>query len=154
MSSGKIHKKYNNVFTVVATGGALIGGGFELAFPIFIGCIAGTVCTPDMDVDANLPSSFLTKLPVIRIIWKGIWKPYQKMMKHRSFWSHFPFVGTTGRILYLGFWIMFFVWILYTLGFAISPEGVLLFILDNEVFFVVVYLFWCAQDFIHWVLDL
>lgn len=154
MSSGKVHKKYNNIFTAVATGGALVFGGLDAALPVFVGCVAGAEITPDFDLNAALPASLLTRIPIVKNVWGGIWKPYQKMMKHRSFWSHFPFVGTTGRILYLGFWIMFFVWILYTLGFAISPEGVLLFILDNEVFFVVVYLFWCAQDFIHWVLDL
>jgi uncharacterized metal-binding protein len=38
-------------------------------------------------------------------IFRGLWKPYQKAIKHRSIWSHGPIVGTVGRILYLGLWL-------------------------------------------------
>ncbi|MCS7030471.1 MAG: metal-binding protein [Gloeomargarita sp. SKYG116] len=31
-----------------------------------------------------------------------LWIPYQKLCKHRSFWSHGPLVGTLGRLFYLG----------------------------------------------------
>lgn len=36
---------------------------------------------------------------------KFIWLPYQKVLRHRSWLSHGPVVGTVLRLLYLGFWI-------------------------------------------------
>jgi uncharacterized metal-binding protein len=32
---------------------------------------------------------------------RWIWLPYQKMLRHRSLWSHGPIIGTTLRLLYL-----------------------------------------------------
>ncbi|NJK41908.1 MAG: metal-binding protein [Acaryochloridaceae cyanobacterium SU_2_1] len=34
-----------------------------------------------------------------------IWIPYQRMLKHRSWLSHGPIVGTILRIVYLGVWV-------------------------------------------------
>ncbi len=36
---------------------------------------------------------------------RWIWLPYRKMMRHRSFWSHGPVVGTLLRLLYLAVWL-------------------------------------------------
>ncbi len=36
---------------------------------------------------------------------KFIWLPYQKSLRHRSFLSHGPLIGTALRILYLAIWI-------------------------------------------------
>jgi uncharacterized metal-binding protein len=36
---------------------------------------------------------------------RWIWIPYQRGMRHRSFWSHGPVVGTAVRILYLSAWL-------------------------------------------------
>jgi uncharacterized metal-binding protein len=30
-----------------------------------------------------------------------LWYPYARLCKHRSVISHFPFIGTAGRLLYL-----------------------------------------------------
>lgn len=35
-------------------------------------------------------------------IFRCIWLPYQKMIRHRSAWSHSPILGTAIRLLYLG----------------------------------------------------
>jgi uncharacterized metal-binding protein len=39
---------------------------------------------------------------------KPIWLPYQKSLRHRSFLSHGPLIGTALRILYLAIWILVF----------------------------------------------
>jgi len=39
---------------------------------------------------------------------KPIWLPYQKSLRHRSFLSHGPLIGTALRILYLAIWIAVF----------------------------------------------
>lgn len=36
---------------------------------------------------------------------RWIWRPYQKSMRHRSWLSHGPIVGTLIRLAYLGCWI-------------------------------------------------
>ncbi len=36
---------------------------------------------------------------------RWIWLPYRRHMRHRSFWSHGPLVGTVGRVLYLAAWL-------------------------------------------------
>ncbi len=35
-----------------------------------------------------------------------IWLPYRRLCRHRSIWSHGLGVGTLGRLLYLGLWIL------------------------------------------------
>jgi uncharacterized metal-binding protein len=37
---------------------------------------------------------------------RWIWLPYQKSLRHRSFLSHGPIIGTTLRVLYLGCWLV------------------------------------------------
>ena len=155
MSSGKVHKRAN-----IITGACVVGGSILFGIPSVVvagalaGSVIGTIVTPDYDVNGSLPASFLTKTPVIKLFWNTFWRPYQLMFKHRSFWSHFPFVGTTGRILYIAFWIWFWSWILWQLGFDISPEGVYNWFVMNADFWIITFLVWCGQDIVHWVLDL
>ncbi|HTL90538.1 MAG TPA: metal-binding protein [Leptolyngbya sp.] len=70
----------------------LASGGF-----LFAGLMFG----PDLDIY----SQQYKRWGILR--W--IWLPYRRSMKHRSFFSHGAIVGTVGRILYLGSWIMLFV---------------------------------------------
>jgi uncharacterized metal-binding protein len=39
-------------------------------------------------------------------ILRWIWRPYQKSMRHRSWLSHGPIVGTILRLAYLGCWVL------------------------------------------------
>lgn len=155
MSDGKTHRRVN-----ILTGGAIIGGSILMNMPLPVtvaamaGSVAGTIISPDMDLNAALPASFMTRIPGVRIVWGTVWRPYQLIFKHRSFWSHFPIVGTTGRVLYLMLWLLGTVWILSAFGFDKTPEDVLLFILDNGDFFAVMFLVWCIEDFTHFVLDI
>jgi uncharacterized metal-binding protein len=36
---------------------------------------------------------------------RWIWRPYQKSMRHRSWLSHGPLIGTIVRLAYLGSWV-------------------------------------------------
>ncbi|HEY9654255.1 MAG TPA: metal-binding protein [Crinalium sp.] len=36
---------------------------------------------------------------------RWIWLPYRRSMRHRSFWSHGPIVGTVVRVVYLFIWM-------------------------------------------------
>ena len=155
MSSGKVHKRAN-----IITGACVVGGSILFGMPSVVvagsiaGSVAGTVISPDFDLNAALPASFMTKIPGVRVVWGTFWRPYQLIFKHRSFWSHTPFVGTTGRILYIAFGVWFWSWILWQLGFDISPELIYNWIIQNADFWIVVYFVWCFQDIAHWVLDI
>ncbi|MBD2124300.1 metal-binding protein [Trichocoleus sp. FACHB-262] len=66
----------------------LVAGGF-----LFGGLMFG----PDLDIYSRQYQ---------RWGWlRWIWLPYRKMMRHRSFWSHGPVVGTALRLLYLATWL-------------------------------------------------
>jgi uncharacterized metal-binding protein len=54
---------------------------------------------------------------------KWIWLPYQKSLRHRSFLSHGPVVGTMLRLVYLGTWMILLVGL--GLGIAYSFGGVI-----------------------------
>jgi len=38
---------------------------------------------------------------------RWIWLPYQKVLRHRSIFSHGLLIGTTLRVVYLGLWLAF-----------------------------------------------
>lgn len=67
----------------------IVSGGF---------LFSGLMLSPDLD---------LNSLPFKRWGWlRWIWIPYQKLVRHRSIFSHGLVIGTTLRILYLAFWAM------------------------------------------------
>ncbi|MBC1236334.1 metal-binding protein [Nostoc sp. 2RC] len=63
----------------------LVAGGF-----LFGGLMFG----PDLDI-------FFVQYQRWGLL-RWIWLPYQKSLRHRSFLSHGPIIGTTLRVLYLG----------------------------------------------------
>ena len=69
----------------------LVSGGF---------LFSGLILSPDLDLKSR---------PFKRWGWlRWIWIPYQKVMHHRSIFSHGPIIGTTLRVLYLSCWVVFF----------------------------------------------
>jgi uncharacterized metal-binding protein len=73
----------------------------DLAFWVSGGfLVSGLIFGPDLD----LYSFHYKRWGIFRYLWR----PYQKTIKHRSIWSHGPIVGTIGRILYLGLWLGLF----------------------------------------------
>ncbi len=95
MASGLKHEKFSKLLTVPF--GFIIGAAMDWTS----GCAAalaflfgGIWLSPDLDTR----SKALKRWGILQWIW---W-PYRKLIKHRSFLSHGPFIGTTLRILYLG----------------------------------------------------
>lgn len=74
----------------------------ELSF-MAAGCLLGLFLGPDLDHDsATTHEQYVQKLtgrPGL-FVWNIIWTPYKIGIKHRSFWSHTPIIGTTVRLLY------------------------------------------------------
>ena len=99
-----------------------------------VGLFVGLVLTPDLDQDGkNISDFFIRSLPdfireIFPILDKPVnylgyfigkaWElcswPYGWIFSHRSFWTHFPIVGTMIRIAY-------FLWPLYYFGYIPPP---------------------------------
>jgi uncharacterized metal-binding protein len=104
MPSGRVHALGSVVlsvpvsfFTLGATSHsalALAAGG---------GCLAGIFLTPDLDQESISSSEYsLIKYTMgLGFLWAMFWYPYARLCKHRSPISHWPILGTMGRLLYL-----------------------------------------------------
>jgi len=98
------------------------------------GALLGLMVMPDLDVDEGSISQHFVRSTswIAEKIWWGYWYPYRRLISHRSFWSHFPVVGTAIRVLYLFWWF-------YLAGFSLPPA-----FLSGLV----------AVDAIHWFMDM
>ncbi len=70
--------------------------------------IGGLWLSPDLDTRSN-PSR---RWGPLRLLW---W-PYRRLLRHRSLFSHSPFLGSAGRLLYLGGLIGGLAWLLHPWG--------------------------------------
>jgi uncharacterized metal-binding protein len=98
MPSGQTHDRITLWSLPVVTGltlamtrsgnlALIVSGGF---------LFSGLMFSPDLDLKSR---------PFKRWGWlRWIWIPYQKVMRHRSLFSHGPLIGTTLRMLYLASW--------------------------------------------------
>lgn len=100
--------------------------------------LAGLWCVivqPDLDVDNGYYGLFVlsnTKKGIERL-WHLYWQPYARLLKHRSFFSHAPLIGTLGRLLYGGWFLI----------------PILLLWVGTSYFVTAI----IAFDTLHWILD-
>jgi len=95
MAAGSVHDRITFA-TAGIYGVGLIGltGDLGLSAWNAIAClVGGCLLSPDLDI-RSLPFQRWGPLRVI-------WIPYQKLIRHRSPWSHAPVIGTTMRVVYL-----------------------------------------------------
>jgi uncharacterized metal-binding protein len=107
MSTGRVHA----LATVVAAGasGPLLFslGHFPLggAASFVAGCMLGLVITPDLDIRHGTHAEEVVRSTVggfFAGLWFALWWPYAHIIpRHRHPLSHFPLLGTAGRVLYL-----------------------------------------------------
>jgi uncharacterized metal-binding protein len=112
VASGKQHTQASLVLAgFISSLGLVTTAPSTAILPLAIGAASGTILTPDFDVDTgciafrNMEWMFGT--PAGKL-WRWIWKPYALAVKHRSWISHAPFIGTILRLLYL---LVFLSWI-------------------------------------------
>lgn len=102
MSDGKTH----GLITTIG-GVAVLVAGEVFQMPrtqtvyMAIGCLSGLFLTPDLDQAESHKG-----------IWAAIWWPYGLLMPHRNPLSHWPILGTIGRLAYLWLWAA----IIYIIG--------------------------------------
>jgi uncharacterized metal-binding protein len=105
MPSGKTHLIITAAITTVG-GVSLLGwSGDQMicASGFIAGGLAGMILTPDLDIPTNSISKNVARKWFGKAghIWGLFWLPYALIIPHRSAFSHFPIIGTVGRLLYL-----------------------------------------------------
>ena len=116
MSSGIQHQRAT-IATTVLIGFVGISAEFNYTFFLMLGCISGTLLSPDLDLNQVRTQSeqLLYNVPIVGCllgsVWEYYWIIYGLVLPHRSFFSHAPFFSTIGRLLY-GLPIMFPFWML------------------------------------------
>lgn len=64
--------------------------------------LAGMILQPDLDVDGGyIGYALLEPIPPVYYFWRIYWYPYSRVIRHRSFLSHGPLIGTGIRLVYL-----------------------------------------------------
>jgi len=128
---GTAHRVFTGVLSFPA--GYMVSqrypGRIDLAFGVFLGCMAGMVITPDLD-QSEARRGF------------NYWSLYGRLIPHRSFWSHCPVIGTAIRCAYL-LWAPAFVIRYWHLPWEFAKE-----------FLIAAFIGLCVADFGHWFLDL
>jgi uncharacterized metal-binding protein len=96
MPMGRTHRAINTALCVPLTAGSIVLSHWSplQALSCAAGyCFATFFMNPDLDLDSVGYQSW----GPLRIIW---W-PYQKILAHRSYFSHFPVISTILRLIYL-----------------------------------------------------
>lgn len=105
MPEGQSHN-YGTLVTAtgVSMTASVMGLEPELMAVLITGTMTGLFLSPDLDVNAgcivfeNFRYVFGTPLGTV---WRLFWWPYAKLVPHRSFVSHAPFIGTLLRVSYI-----------------------------------------------------
>lgn len=120
------------------------------------GALVGIFVAPDCDVDKGFIAYGYIRRRLgdwAEWIWDRVWYMYRRSVKHGSELSHFPVVGTMGRLAYLFFFAL------------VVPYLVMDIILPFDLFFELRWWAWkilsywrvvvglMGIDFIHFVLD-
>jgi uncharacterized metal-binding protein len=114
------------------------------------GCAAGILITPDLDVDNPVRSHYVVFRrfgPALAAFWRLFWLPYGLSIRHRSWVSHMPVVGTLIRVAYLACLGSLALWLLRGKGIAASQITDMVPLLPWAVIGLVV------SDTLHWVSD-
>lgn len=174
MASGVEHERASTNFislmqpflllTMFATGGAVWFQYIELWLAIFLaiaafgflfGLYVGRRVTPDLDIDEVITRQtrrYLDRHRWLGKLWRFYWLPYALIHPHRGI-SHTPFVGTSGRWVYM-FTVPVFVCGLGLYFSLINTRINILFALSCYIiFWIAEYFGQVAQDLLHIWMD-
>lgn len=144
MASGKKHAIVSVCAAPLAGAALLAALGPKAGVGAAAGCLAGILIGPDLDqIDQAIihhgERRFIKYVPVLGYLWLALWDLYARLIPHRHPLSHFPIVGTAGRVGWL-LWVVRVV-----LGFDILT-------VDHE-FLVGVVTGLAISDALHWIMD-
>lgn len=111
-SDGYFHCRLYFIFVPIAGFFGLVlssflGVNFLLASGLaMLGCLLSVVINSDLDQDGLVSAkTIFMKIPVFGVtlsgLWIAIWGVYSSIVPHRSPVSHWPVLGTLGRMAYL-----------------------------------------------------
>jgi uncharacterized metal-binding protein len=155
MSTGRVHTRVT----------LLIAAEFAVATIVSLdvsnvqyvaGALLGVILQPDLDVNHGKTHSnnLVSRLGLVPYIgWQGVWYMYRRSLKHGGDLSHFPVIGTLGRIGYLFLFAIVF------------PNLLLSQLFDFDFWYETSWWAWkialaykvilglMTTDFFHWLLD-
>lgn len=121
--------------------------GIPIGTGVILGCLLGIPLTPDLDqIGVNKSEWILVKkFGPFGFAWLMLWWLYAWIIPHRSFWSHFPIVGTVLRLVYMiSLPAMLYIYKGYNI---VLPELVWEGLIG-------IFIGLLMSDFLHWVMDL
>ena len=101
MPSGIVHARATIVLSALVLA---LYRPFQDALLMALGCLIGTVLTPDLDVDTGHYGFYIIRKRFGRTaatLWKWYWWQYARLTVHRGWLSHFPVISTIIRFSYL-----------------------------------------------------
>jgi uncharacterized metal-binding protein len=165
MADGKTHASATQILAVLlfaseATDGKLNGYFLQptLIYSAVLagGAMLGLILTPDLDANAgSISEKELREISSFgENLWWIYWFPYRQILPHRSPFSHWPIIGTIGRLLYISipYWIGLTVtYFLYPSWFDwLAQNGIWLITLP---YFRVAVLGLAGADLLHFFMD-
>jgi len=147
MASGKAHAKASCIISIPA--GLVVGislSSVPYGIGAAIGSVLGIALTPDLDQEMTtfFEWKLIRKTGPLGFLWMAFWAPYSLLIPHRSFWSHFPIIGTLIRLLYITMpTIAFCLW----KGYTPNPPQYIIDALIGALIGL------AASDILHWFMD-
>ena len=108
MPSGATHAKWSAVLAVPCFGaGYLLTRDPVVGGACAAGCLLGIPMTPDLDQEGlSAAEHRIVKYTLgLGFLWAMVWYPYARICPHRGALSHWPLLGTAGRLLYLALYV-------------------------------------------------
>lgn len=157
MSSGIVHRNASLMLAVGFVAGGVLFQDANWAH-YSVGAMIGVMVSPDWDVDRGfIGDMYVRRLgSIAEFVWDSFLYVYRRSIKHGSPVSHWPILGTLGRIIYT-YTILIFVPTLMA-SFIMTPNIVLPLVVLDHVFFITshskILIGLMASDAIHYILDL
>lgn len=153
MPSGRAHAKCSLYLALPAAGVGAVGGFLATRDPVVaaisaaccgLGCLLGVPLTPDLDQELinSVEYKIIKWTMGLGFVWTMLWFPYARLTAHRGFASHFPIVGTAGRLAY----IALLLWLAILLTPLTLPSIPWVYVVWTVVGLVI-------SDVAHWALD-
>jgi len=147
MASGIAHSRASSILSIPA--GVIVGlslTSIPYGAGAALGSLLGIALTPDLDQISISKSEWrlVKRFGPFGFAWMMYWWLYAWLIPHRSFWSHFPIIGTAIRLLYIALPIIAFC---FWKGYVPNLPQYMIEFLIGIVFGLLI------SDFLHWIMD-